>query len=72
MSTGGLRASLSDAIGAASSSRSDTRTPDGWCKQIDESDGGVVDLDELRRHVAGVLEIPDGVGDSLDDYWNRA
>jgi hypothetical protein len=70
--TVGLGADLSDAVGAASSSRSDTRDPDGWCKQIDEDAGGVMNLDELRRHVAGVLEIPDGVGDSLDDYWKRA
>jgi hypothetical protein len=31
-----------------------------------------MDLDELRRHVAGVLEIRDGVGDSLHNYWKRA
>ena len=31
-----------------------------------------MDLDELSRHIAGVLEIPEGVGDSLDDYWKRA
>jgi hypothetical protein len=53
------------------SSQGDALVADNWCKRIDQDDGGVMDLDELRSRIAGVLEIPDGVGQCLEESWSR-